>query len=209
MEPTPANNGRRTSEVLRDFIASHPEPRVSIRDVRDALADRAFGALLVIFALPNLVPVNIPLLSAVLGLPLVLLAGQLMVGRHRPWFPDWLLRQSCSREGLESFVAHALPYLERAERLLRPRLALITSWPGERLIGGGLLVLTVVLALPIPLGNWLPAFAITIVGLALIEKDGLAVLAGFAVGIVSLFVAGAVVIGIVKATVHLVSALFT
>jgi len=204
----PAPSGRRTSEILRDFIATHPEPRISIRDVRDALSDRAFGALLVIFALPNLVPINIPLLSAVLGLPLVLLAAQLMLGRHTPWFPDWILRQSWSRDGLERFVAHALPYLERAERLLRPRLAFLLSWSGERLIGAGLLVLTIVLALPIPLGNWLPAFAIAIIGLAIIEKDGLAVLVGFAVGAASLVVAGAVVIGIFKALLLLVSAAF-
>ena len=45
------------------------------------------------------VRVNIPLLSAVLGLPLVLLAAQLSYGRHKPWFPDWLTSQSFPREG--------------------------------------------------------------------------------------------------------------
>src|SRR4029078_7724266 len=203
-----APSSRRTSQLLRDFLSSHTEPRISLGALRDALDDRGFGVLLFIFALPNLVPINIPLLSAVLGLPLVLLAAQLMLGRHTPWFPAWLLRQSWSRDGLERFVAHALPYLERAERLLRPRLTFLLSWSGERLIGAGLLGLTIVLALPSPLGNWLPAFAIAIIGLAIIEKDGLAVLVGFAVGAASLVVAGAVVIGIFKALLLLVSAAF-
>src|SRR5262249_7755276 len=130
------------------------------------------------------------------------------IGRHTPWFPHWVMRQSWSREGLERFIARTLPYLERVERLLKPRLSFLLSWPGERLIGAGLLVLTVVLALPIPLGNWLPAFAITIVGLAIIEKDGLAVLMGFAVGAVSVVIAGAVAIGILKAFVLVVRAAF-
>jgi len=164
--------------------------------------------LLFIFALPNLIPVNIPLLSAVLGAPLVLLAAQLTYGRHKPWFPHWLARQSVSRENFEAVVRRALPHLERAEELLRPRLPALLSWTGERLIGVALLVLTVVLALPIPFGNWLPAFAIAIIGLAIIEKDGLAVLVGFAVGAASLVVAGAVVIGIFKALLLLVSAAF-
>ena len=76
---------------------------------------------------------------------------------------------------------------------------MLLSWTGERLIGVGLLVLTVVLTLPIPFGNWLPAFAICIIGLAMVEKDGLAVLIGGAVGVVSLFVAGTVVIGLIHA----------
>jgi hypothetical protein len=104
---------RRTSQLLGDFVASHAEPRISLGALRDALGDRGFGVLLFIFALPNLVPVNIPLLSAVLGLPLMLLAAQLSYGRHKPWFPAWLTNQSFSREGFAAVVAKALPFLER------------------------------------------------------------------------------------------------
>src|SRR5262245_38252665 len=197
--PAAASGSRRTSQLLRHFVASHTEPRISLGPLRDALDDRGFGVLLFVFALPNLIPVNIPLLSAVLGAPLVLLAAQLTYGRHKPWFPHWLTRQSVSRQNFETVVLRALPYLERAERLLRPRLTTLLSWTGERLIGIGLLLLTVVLALPIPFGNWLPAFAICIVGLAMVEGDGLAVLLGFAVGAGSLVVAGTVVIGLVHA----------
>jgi hypothetical protein len=201
----PRQRPRRTSHLLRDFVTSHPEPRISLGALRDALGDRGFGVLLFIFALPNLVPVNIPLLSAVLGLPLVLLAAQLTYGRHKPWFPRWLTGQSFSREGFANVVLRSLPYLEGAERLLRPRLAVLLSWTGERLIGLAILILALVLALPIPFANWLPACAIAIVGLAIVEKDGLAVLAGLAVGVASLFVAAAVVIGLVKAFLLLFS----
>jgi hypothetical protein len=198
---------RRTSVLLREYVAYIAKPYASLGDLRDALGDRGFGVLLFIFALPNLIPVNIPLLSAVLGAPLVLLAAQLTYGRHKPWFPHWLARQSISRQNFETIVLRALPYLERTERLLRPRLTPLLSWTGERLIGVGLLVLTVVLALPVPFGNWLPAFAICIVGLAMVEKDGLAVLVGFAVGAFSLVVAGTVVIGLVHAFFLLLSSL--
>ena len=134
-----------------------------------------------------------------LGLPLVLLAAQLSYGRHKPWFPDWLTEHSFPREGFTIVVLRALPYLERTERLLKPRLPLFLSWTGERLIGVALLVLAIVLTLPIPFGNWLPACAIAIIGLAIVEKDGLAVLVGLAVGVASLIVAGAVVLGLIKA----------
>src|SRR5262245_12451337 len=203
--PATAPRPRRTSHLLRDFVTSHPEPRISLGVLRDALGDRGFGVLLFIFALPNLVPVNIPLLSAVLGLPLVLLAAQLTYGRHKPWFPRWLTERSFPREGFANIVLRSLPYLERAERLLRPRLTVLSSWTGERLIGLAILILAIVLALPIPFANWLPACAIAIIGLAIVEKDGLAVLAGLAVGVASLMVAAAVVIGLINAFLLLFS----
>ncbi len=49
-------NGRRTSALLRDFVAGATGPRVSLGALRDALGDRGFGVLLFIFALPNLDP---------------------------------------------------------------------------------------------------------------------------------------------------------
>jgi hypothetical protein len=206
--PTPAPNSRRTSQLLREFLAGETGPRITLGALRDALGDRGFGVLLFIFALPNLVPVNIPLLSAVLGLPLVLLAAQLSYGRHKPWFPDWLTHQTFSRHGFAAVVTRALPALERAERLLRPRLTILLSWTGERLIGIAILVLALILTLPIPFANWLPAFAIAIIGLAIVEKDGLAVLAGLGVGVASVLVAATVVIGLIKAFLLLFSGIF-
>jgi len=180
-------------------VVSHTEPRISLGALRNALDDRGFGVLLFIFALPNLVPVNIPLLSAVLGVPLVLLAAQLSYGRHKPWFPDWLTSQSFPREGFVAVVNRALPFLERVEKLLRPRLTVLLSWTGERLVGIAILILAVVLTLPIPFANWLPACGIAVFALAIVEKDGVAVLVGLALGIASVIVAATVVIGLVKA----------
>jgi hypothetical protein len=191
-------DSRRTSVILREYASGLGGTSVNLGSLRYALGDRGFGMLIFVFALPNLIPVNIPLLSAVLGVPLVLLAAQLFWGRHEPWFPAWLARRAMPSASFEAVLRRSLPYLQRAESVLRPRLTPILSWTGERLIGFALLVLTVVLTLPIPFGNWLPAFAIAILGLAIAEKDGVAVLVGLVVGVVSLFVAGTVVVGLVK-----------
>lgn len=199
-------NGRRTSVILREFLASHTESRISLGALRDALEDRGFGVLLFIFALPNLVPLNIPLLSAVLGVPLVLLGAQLAYGAHKPWFPDWLAKRSFPREGFTSVVHRALPFLDRIERLLRPRLPALTTWTGERLVGAAVLILAIVLTLPIVFGNWLPSFAIAVIGLAIVEKDGLAIVIGLIFGVIGLAIAGAVVFGFLKALLLLIAA---
>jgi hypothetical protein len=203
--PLAAPHSRRTSQLLRDFVANHTEPRISLGALRDALGDRGFGVLLFIFALPNLVPDNIPLLSAVLGLPLVLLAAQLSYGRHKPWFPDWLTAQSFPRQSFAAVVARALPFLERVDRLLRPRLTVLLSWTGERLVGLAILILALILTLPIPFANWLPACGIAIFALAIVEKDGVAVLVGLGFVVASIVVAATVVIGLVKAFLFLLA----
>jgi hypothetical protein len=196
---------RSTSVLLREFVESQTGSRVTFGDLRDALDDRGFGILLLIFAFPNMIAANIPLVSSVLGLPLVLLAAQLTYGRHKPWFPDWLTDRSFPRGKFTAVMERALPYLERTEKLFRPRLPYLVSWTAERIIGLFVLILAIILALPIPFGNWLPALSISIFGLALVEKDGLAVLVGVAVGVVSLIVVAAVLLGLMNALLLLFS----
>jgi hypothetical protein len=198
-------NSRRTSALLREFLETQTGDRIRFGDLRDALDDRGFGVLLFIFAFPNMIAANIPLLSSVLGLPLVLLAAQLTYGRHKPWFPRWLTEQTFPRDKFAAVLSRALPYLERTERLFRPRLTFMLSWTAERLIGLLILVLSIILALPIPFGNWLPALSMSIIGLAMVEKDGLAVLAGLGVAVVALIVVAAVLAGLFHAFLLLFS----
>lgn len=178
---------RRTSDVLEGLFAGDPDERITLDDIRRALDDRAFGFLILVFALPNAVPVpGIPGVSSILALPILLLALQLAFGQRRPWLPQWLLRRSVRRGDFARVVATALPSLRRVERIVRPRLAAMNTPVTDRFVGLLLFLFGLVLALPIPFGNLLPAIAIVLVALALIEQDGLVMLAGIGIGIVSL-----------------------
>lgn len=183
----------RASELLDHFLERHPHDRVTLGKLVEVLGDRAFGALLLVFALPNLIPVPLPGLSTVLGIPMVLFAVQLMLGMPRPWLPRKLAELTLPRSTVEVLAARTTHWLQRAERLLRPRLIAFAEGPGERLIGLWVLVIALVLCLPIPLGNWLPAFAVCLMSLGIIEKDGLVVGIGAAVGAVSLAVVASVI----------------
>lgn len=82
----------------------------------------------------------------------------------------------------------------------------MTTWTGERFVGSAVLILAIVLTLPIMFGNWLPSFAIAIIALAIVEKDGLAIVVGLIFGVIGLLIAGAVVFGFLKALLLLMSA---
>jgi hypothetical protein len=105
----------------------------------------------------------------------------------------------CSREGV------FIPWLARAERLLRPRAVLLVLPPMEYLVGLVCLLLAVVLVLPIPLGNMLPALAISMLALGILERDGFWILAGLAVAAVSAAVVSGVVFAAFKAAVYFVT----
>ena len=83
----------------------------------------------------------------------------------------------------------ALPLLEKVETVVRPRLGALTGRVGACLAGLACTMLAIVLVLPIPFANLVPALALGALSLGLTRKDGLMVLAGY--GLIAL--AGAVI----------------
>lgn len=186
---------RRTSDVLSALAAGHTGERITVGDIVRGLGDRAFGMLLFAFAAPNLPPLGIPGLSSVCAVPLLILAVQLVAGRAAPALPAWVMARSMPISAFRRLVGVVVPWLARAERLVRPRAAIAVSGAGERAAGAAIAILAFVLVLPIPFGNLLPAIAIALFALAIVERDGLAALAGHVAAAVSLAVVAGVVIG--------------
>jgi len=168
--------------VILARLAEPEEGSVTLAEVLTAVGERSFGALLVILAIPNMVAGLIPGLSIVLGLPLLLVSMQLVVGAERPWLPRRLAHLKIKRSDLRRMVERTRPTLRRLERALQPRLEFLTSPWAERLIGLGCLALSVLVFLPIPFANLVPAIGIMLFGFSMLERDGLMVLA--AMGIV-------------------------
>lgn len=201
MHPGSASAGLALSQVLLDMAQQPWRERISVRDLIDALGDRALGALLFLFAFPNVLPMP-PGTSALLGTPLVILAAQLMIGRG-PWLPRVLSARSMSHADFAALVRRITPWLQRGERLLRPRLCWLALPPLEFVIGAVCLLLAIVVLLPIPLGNILPALAISLLALGVVERDGLWVLAGLSLGVVAAGVVSGVIFAAIKATMLL------
>jgi hypothetical protein len=192
----PPEAKKRVSQILDTVADDDRRERVSITDVMNAMEARAVAALILFFSLPNALPA-IPGTSAILGLPLLYLCAQMMLGKL-PWLPAIIADRSMTREDFRNLVRRVSPVLARAERLLVPRLLFITGIRGEQVIGAFCLLLALVLALPIPLGNMLPAIAISMLALGVLERDGLWVIGGFVVGLLSLVIVWGVVWALAK-----------
>ncbi|MDR0576393.1 MAG: exopolysaccharide biosynthesis protein [Candidatus Accumulibacter sp.] len=174
------------SDILGRLAAETGRERISIRDLIGALGDRALAAMIFVLALPNVFP-NPPGTCTALGIPLIFLSAQLALGRP-PWLPDFLCRRSLPFRGFQTFIRRALPWLKRAENLLRPCASRLVDPPMEYVVGLVCLVLSAIMALPIPLTNKPLALAICFLALGLLEEDGRWVAAGLTMGVIALAV---------------------
>ena len=178
------------SAILLD-ICDDPDPVVTIGEIVHRFGRRAFGALLFFFSAPNWLPLP-PGSSTFLALPLVLLTPQVAVGVQGPWLPRFIDDREMKRADLAKGIRKLVPTLQRIEKVSRPRLLWMFGPVGDRVIGLTAFLLSLVLLLPIPLGNMAPAAAIAAFGLAMVQRDGALALIGYGITAISV---GLLVVG--------------
>ena len=172
----------RTSDILLRLAASRDSARISVREIVDALGERAYALLVVVLGLPNCLPMPppIPLLC---GFLLLFVAAQIIVGWPSPWLPRQLLDRNIAHEDLVKAVNRAVPWLQWLERAARPRLVLFGHELALRVIGIVLLIFSLALIFAAPIIGQIPlGIAVCLVGLGLVERDGYVVIAGMVVG---------------------------
>lgn len=159
-------------------LGSGESDQLGVEELIGAFGDRAFGGVMFVLALISALPLP-PGSTTITGVPLVLMAAQLAWGRETLWLPSRIRRATVSRRNFGKGVNRFMPVLRFAERLTRPRLPLLVGQRGQQVIGVGALVLAIVLALPVPLGNIAPAISIALLSLGVMQRDGFAVIAGW------------------------------
>lgn len=175
----------RTSGILT-ALAALPGDRIAVGSIVAALKDRAYALLVVLLGLPNCLPMPPPI-PLVCGLVLIFVAIQMLTGRVIPWLPPALLSRSIGKPVLTRAVERAVPLLVRLERISRPRLTVLGSRYAIPVIGLLILVLALGLVVAAPFIGQIPlGLAVCLVGLGLVERDGLLILAGAVFGAVGL-----------------------
>lgn len=181
------------AQRLRAAAAGLQESPLSLQQLFRLHGRAGPGALLVVLAVPCLLPVP--------GAGMLLSTGMAMVAwMIWRYYPRLVMPRSVGRFQLSPAMArralHTLAWLyERASRVMRARM----GWwlqPSHRVWLAPLVALmAMVIFLPIPFGNVVPAAALLLIGLGLVFEDGLAILTGVALGVVLLVVLAAVVGG--------------
>lgn len=164
---------------LRAAAGQLPPGPVPLSALAEAHGGAWQASLLVLLAAPCLLP--IPGVGTVLSLALGLL-GLMLWQAPRPDLPSRLGRVSLPREGVTRSLALLARFYDVAYRLTRPRLTLLAGPSARWWLGPMTVAMAVLIFLPIPFGNLLPAVALMLAGVALAARDGLVMLASLSVG---------------------------
>jgi hypothetical protein len=185
--------GAGTSALLLQAVRGEGE-RVTVGEILDALDARAFGLVTLLFSLPSIVPMP-PGVPTVVGIALLIVSVQMVIGRHELWLPGFLSKRSFSRKALVGAFEKLAPRLEAVEKIAKPRLLFMTGKIGTIAIGLIVLFMALVLILPLPPGgNFPPALACAILGMGLAERDGAIILFGLVVSVAATFAVSVVTV---------------
>lgn len=185
----------RTSEILTRLAASATGDRITLFEIVARIRARAFGVLLILFAVPNALPMP-PGFSTISAVLILLVAIQLVIGRTAMWIPRRLGLKSVQSQQLDRVITWIVPKLRRVERWSKPRLIRFTRLNARRPLGVLIIILALIMALPIPIiGNAPPAIAITLIGFGMLERDGVWVGAGVLIALLDIVVIAALGFG--------------
>jgi hypothetical protein len=184
----------RLSEALQATRAAVSGHQVTLRELLVLVGEQGLLVFCAILAMPFLLPVSLPFMSTALGGPMLLIGYAVTMNRV-PWLPDRLLDHALPTATVEHVLDRAAKAADRFEHLFRPRILALTGSASVNAVHGAMLVI-VVLALMaplplIPLANTLPAVAIILLCIGMAERDGVLLLLGHLVAVVSLLYVGA------------------
>lgn len=200
----------RIADVLAESVRERgevEEPFPQLGEIVALLGKRSFGIVLVLFGLPNLLPV--PGLPILCGVVVGVVAFQMLLGKESLVLPAWLGERRVSRKNLQRVLERSEGTLRWFERIMRPRLLVLTGMIGQRVLGGLLLLLAIALMSPIPFfGGIPPGIAVILFGLALAERDGIFVIAGCVATVLALIFTVGLTYAILKPLIRFTASLF-
>lgn len=163
------------SEVLDQLESSLEGDSVSVEQILEALGERSFASLLLIFPLISASPASaIPGVTAVVAVIVFLLVGQMILGRKSVWLPAFVLRRRISRVALCKGTAWLRKPVAFVERGLKPRLTFLLHRPWRYLPLGLILLLTLFMPFMefVPTSGSIASAIIALFAAGLLTRDG-------------------------------------
>jgi hypothetical protein len=163
-------------------IRNAPGNTVSLNQLLNTLGQRSFGVLLLMLSLPAMLPV--PGVVSLFGAVLLLLGAQMLLGLSHPWLPATVSHKQLSQKQLLKMLGHVQKPLRFLQPYIHRRLPGLVRKHGEKLAGLFIIIQALLIIVPLPFTNELPAFCLVLLALAFIQQDGLLALLSHALSVV-------------------------
>ncbi len=155
------------------------EDQVEFADVLHKFGARSFAPVMLVLALIEETPIGaIPGVPTFVALCIAVIAAQLLAGRRHIWVPQWIARRSVSSDKLVKATDKLDGIAHKLDKFSKGRLQRLTRGPALRVAAA--LILLLCMAVPplevVPWASSGPMIAIAIISLAILVRDGLAML---------------------------------
>lgn len=169
-------------DALQELIDGIRGESVTLRELMDEIGEQGLLLVCALACLPFLIPVSIPGVSTVFGAAIILISVAIFLNRM-PWLPKRILDRPMDSAKLIPALKKGAGIVSRIERYIRPRLLAVTGSSAiNRLNAVAITAGGVLLMFPlglVPFSNTLPAIAILLTTIGMIQRDGLMVLGGY------------------------------
>lgn len=144
---------------------------------------RGLQTIAIVLCLPFLSPVALPGLSIPFGVAIAI-CGLRIAFRHEPWLPGFIMRRSIPFPILHKTLRFGIAVHSKLEQVLCARWTFLSDSHAAQMAAGLTIALAAFfLSLPIPppfpLTNTIPGFAIILLSLGMLERDGLLMCCGY------------------------------
>ena len=185
--PSPLDAAVRSLIERLETLAKEPDAKLTCDDLIDTIGAKSHALTVLIFSLINLLPAP-PGFNFMVGLLIIGLAMLMTLDRpvhlwafvgHRRLPLKLLIKLLGILGWMTTHIA----------RISRPRLLFLTSRRVQPLIGVFSMLIGLTMLIPIPFTNMLPSFALVLISLGLINRDGILLIAGIVTGVAGAFIA--------------------
>lgn len=168
----------KTSELIAGIVADFDrDGSMTIEELLRKMGHHGLALAILVLAISSVVAGIIPGFSTLMAVPIIFMCIRIMIGKSTVWLPKRIRGKSLSPRVIYGSLNRSIGPLKKMEKYLKPRLIFLTGGLFKRLLALTMLILAVVLAMPIPGGNFVPSMSIAIISLAILERDGLLVIA--------------------------------
>jgi len=170
--------------MLRRRVRSIP---ISVSRILYTLSGKGRILIAIVLCFPFCQPIQIPGLSTPFGLAIALIGMRIAFGK-KIWLPKKLLSKKISRRTFNKVTDKALWFVRKLKRWIYPRLFWLSSSPVMKVMNGLLICangLFLALPLPIPFSNLAFAWSTFLIGLGMLENDGILIILGYAMFLIA------------------------
>jgi len=196
---------RHINDILDDIKSGISDDTSTLGALVDVMHERGFGILIFLFALPMAIPLPVPPgVNLLFSVPLLFLTFQQIYGAKKPWLPQSIRNKSINKAKLNKMIDGAKPWTNRLSVFVKPRMGFMTHGMVSCAIGVFGFLFALCVSIPVPMTNTVPSFAILLMAIGILMRDGLAILGGMIVGSIWILLLATLGISGFKALLNLI-----